>query len=331
MNESLNKKHEFQFGHENLLTERQERLNNKDSKLEIGIPFLDETLGGLSSKDFLLIGAKTGVGKSELANHITLYNLFRGRAIAYFALEAEPKEVERRAKFKLISKLFLERFPQESLKLNYIDWLEGKLDHLTSSVEHEIEQKYQSVFQKLWCFYRKTDFGIEDFEKLLMSVQEKVDLIVIDHLHYFDHDDGNENRAVKEIVKKLRDLALLLSKPIVLVAHLRKTQGKNFTLVPDGEDFHGSSEIIKICTKAITVAPAFDQDEQAGTWPTYMRAVKCRTDGSRTRYVGLLCFNPQKNRYENNYILGKLSPDGSEFIPVKSDNKPKWALSHLDQ
>jgi hypothetical protein len=115
-----------------------------------------------------------------------------------------------------------------------------------------------------------------------------------------------------------------------VIAHVRKGDRKSRQLVPGIEDFHGSSDISKIATKAIMLAPAHDKEDDEDRlpymWPTYFHIGKCRTDGSRTRFLGLVAFNARRNAYELGYSMHKmlLSGDESELIP---DNKrPHWAI-----
>ena len=79
-----------------------------------------------------------------------------------------------------------------------------------------------------------------------------VDLIVVDHLHYVDGDDDeNEHKSLGDTVKAIRDVSLRIGRPIVLIAHLRKRDARAKQLVATLDDFHGSSNVVKICTQAI--------------------------------------------------------------------------------
>ena len=138
--------------------------------------------------------------------------------------------------------------------------------------------------------------------------------------------DENENRAHKEAVKEIRDMALLHSIPVVLVAHVRKGDRRNPSPVPDLEDIHGSSDIFKISTKAIMLAPAKDQDVTPGTrshrFATYMRIAKCRQDGSLTWLCGLTAFDMSRSEYDERYALGTHDSKG-QWQPAAEI--PFWA------
>lgn len=312
---------------------REERSNRMaDTQLlTTGIAYLDETLEGIHKKDLILIGAKSGIGKTELATQLALVNARLGKRVVYFALEAEEFEIERRIKYRMIADAYF-GFVKNTLgpiNLNYRQWFYGKFDSLLGSYEPEIENMFASQYESLKIFYKQRgDYTIDDFEKQFLAIKANADLILVDHLHYFDFYDDNENRAMKRIVKTCRDLALYGGVPVVLVAHVRKSDRRHSPLVPGLEDFHGTSDIGKIGTKSIMIAPANSIVSQDKTvWPTFMQTSKSRVDNSVSRYVGVLKFDAKKNCYLNEYALGSINLD-NEFVGLgKHDTFPWWAKS----
>ena len=95
-------------------------------------------------------------------------------------------------------------------------------------------------------------------------------------------------------------------------------------LLPGLEDFYGTSDIPKIATKAIMLAPADDRPSRApGVFNTYIRVAKCRPDGARLRYVGVVPFNSQLGVYEKSFTLGRLTNNDQEFEEI--EEIPLWA------
>jgi len=303
--------------------ERQLRIENGKDILPFGVSFLDECLGGIAKNDLIVLGAKTGFGKSQLASLIAKHNILNGKRVLFFALEAEEREIERRIKYQLISDWYFNLKANPGFKLNYLDWYYGRLNDHLELIEKEIDEQF-SLFSNLSTFYRQGDFNIQEFLRFGLGLKDETDLIIVDHLHYFDFDEQNENQAMKDTVKKIRDLALITNKPVILISHVRKSDKKSKQLIPDLEDFHGSSDIGKIATKAITIAPCFE--ETLGKQRlTYFQALKCRVDGARANMTGLLSFNTAMHKYERQYQLGRLSHDGTEFKPFKFNEMPEWA------
>lgn len=318
--------------------ERAERIEQSSRILSYGVTYIDEATGGILPNDLILIGAKTGFGKTQLVTRIAAKNAQEGKKVALFALEAEEHEIERRLKFMIYGRayrLWVERNGiHNATAIDYARWRLGQLEKELAQFEDGVN-KHMEKFSTLQTIYRKGgDYGIDELERDIVRVAPTTDLIIIDHLHYVDVDDQDENRGTKGIVKKLRDLALGLGKPIILVAHMRKTQGGKYApLLPSLEDFHGSSDIIKIATTAIILGPCYgpkftlpvQEEELRDTWATYIRIAKCRLEGSRLRYTGVGFFDPQLGSYRDTYAVGHLVSNDCHWDPEQ--RRPHWAKS----
>ncbi len=307
---------------------KQKRERNKNNLLSFGIDFLDDCLGGILRSDVCVLTAESGAGKSEVVTHIAYHNAVLGKNVYLFALEAERDEISMRLGFKALAQKFYQtRVVPGGEKPNYLEWILGRQDHLLGKFEDEVLGEFQSV-TKLQVAYRGESFNIGDFEKYLMGIKSNADLIILDHLHFLDFDDENENRAYKNILKKIRELAILYDVPILLVAHLRKRDKRFPSIVPDMEDIFGSSDIFKIATRTVAIAPAWDivfSSSSGFRIGTYMKAGKIRQDGSRRRYCGLTTFDVSENKYEPGYRIGTISFDGTEWAECKNDERPFWA------
>lgn len=308
-----------------------ERLRREvQTPMSFGVNFLDECLGGLYPNDLVLLGAKQGVGKTQIAALCGMENARRGKRVMMFALEAEPDEIERRIKYQIFSDLFFRclRKDHKDITLNYSDWRYGNFNKIFDPYEKEINEIIKEQYSKMYTFYRDgtESFTAENLNKIVLAEQDNFDLFIIDHLHYFDIEDENENRGMKKLVMAIRDLALLVGKPVLLVAHIRKVDRRMKGLVPDMDDFHGSSDITKIATKVITLAPAEGISPDSRTWFTYVKASKNRVDGSKTRFVGCVGFDGNEHRYNRKYYVGKNCYDKFEGI-TKFNELPYWAKS----
>jgi replicative DNA helicase len=277
--------------------------------------------------DFVLLGAGSGAGKTELATQIAKANVEMGRRVHYFALEAEDREIERRILYKMIAHRFFKDPKRPKTHIAYADWRKGRLDEELVDYETDANREFDAKYANLYTIYRKRDFFIEDFERVLLAIKDQTDLIIIDHLNYFDSDDENENRAVTRIMKKIRDLALLTKLPIILVAHIRKKDKFSKAIMPDLEDFMGSSNVYKIPTLAVLLAAAKRDEATSSThWQTYMRVVKSRIDGSLNRFIGRTTFDSEKNAYDFQYQLGFWKDGLEAFEPISELEKlPRWA------
>jgi hypothetical protein len=312
-------------------SEREERTALGRNRLSFGVHFLDVALKGIFANDLILLGAKTGRGKTHLATLIAMTNAAKGKHVFYFALEAEKKEIERRQKFTLLSEMVragcaATRNWERADRMNYLDWYAGDLEDITGPYEASVSEAIGKKYATLHTYYREQDFYAEHFEALVMQHQAEADLFILDHLHYVDSEDPNDNRGYKTIVKKVRDTALRIGKPVVVIAHLRKSDRRSGRLVPDEEDFHGTSDVPKMATKIVLLAPAFDYDSgDPHLWPTYISPAKCRPDGSRTRYVGRVLFDQRTGKYLDDYEIGTMTADATKFEIADARKIPRWA------
>ena len=317
-----------QFGQASFhLKKADEERRKTKTPLPFGIPYLDCVTGGILNSDLIVLTARTGAGKTEMATLITQACLKIGKTVAFFALEAYRGEIESRLKFKLLADAFYSQIDSKRYDKipNYHDWRRGINSELTDKFESEADSMFEDKFKNLFTCYRSSNFTPQKFEDELNHVWSFADIIILDHLHYFDFDSENENAAMKATVKRIRELSEAIKKPILLVAHLRKKDRFAKSIIPDSEEIHGSSEIAKIATQVVSCAPAFDQPKlDKYIFPTYFRLCKNRDDSSRTRFVGLSGYNIRDNSYEENFKLGKLSLDESEFQEV-TEEWPQWA------
>ncbi len=321
---------------ERLVGERAERMEQRKNVLSFGIGFLDSALGGICQTDLILVGAKMGQGKTALATIIASASVCAGKKVHYFGLEAEEREIERRLKYQVLSELMHKQNGKyvDFERMNYLDWYRGDLDDMTGPFEDEADSLLMGKYATLHTYYRTSDFDAEMLGKQLLAVQDETSLAIIDHFHYIDSNDDNENRGHKTTAKLIRDTALSMRKPVIVIAHVRKGERKGAPLVPGIEEFHGSSDLPKMATKAVMLAWAFDQpNSQNYLWNTYCAVGKCRLDGSRTRYVGLVEYDSRRGQYVESFTLGNLINNGEKFVHLPWEKWPRWAKgnNHHDQ
>ncbi len=307
--------------------ELSERVENSTRALKYHHAFLDDCLRAILPNDLILLGAPTGLGKTDLALNIAATNAQLGRNVHYFALEAEPRELERRTKFAMLSNLAHSSNHPQAHTLNYADWLLGRCEDVCGEFNAQVERVITKRLSTLWTYYRGLSFGPRELQQQVLDVHESTDLIVIDHLHYIDNDDENEQRALGDTVKTIRDVSLRIGKPVILVAHLRKREQGSKRLIASIDDFHGSSNITKICTQAITIERCHVIKSKWYLSPTFMTVLKDRRSGA-SPFVAVTFFDRRKKAYEPQYALGTLTRGGQEWEQTPMGDVPVWAKHH---
>ena len=288
--------------------------------------FLDDYLRGIMPNRLILIGAESGAGKTELARSICASNAANGKRVCYVALEAEPLEIERRTLFQIIGDLVLQRSIQIPGGLNYVDWYRGALEPYLREVNADALDTMNERYKTFSVYYRGSKFDHETVQRLFLAHQDTADLLALDHLHYVDIADDDENRGLKHLITVMRNLAISIGKPILLVAHLRKKDDKAARIVPSLADFHGSSDISKVATDAIMLAPAWSvPSSRRGFANTFFSIPKAREAGA-TNLIALCPFDTRRRVYDSSYTLGRQLK--GKFEPFGTHEVPAWAKHH---
>lgn len=325
--------------------EDEKRLNLDFTKLcTYGVNVLDEPLLAIAPNELVVIGADTGMGKSELVLHIARHNAKNGKKVALFYLEGGHLEAIQRMKWRDICEIYYQERNSydEYIDMDYRKWMFNKLDKTAlTKLSAQVYDKYKDLYKNnLYLYPLEADFKIDnllrallDFHTLeykkdnpfILDSKYNLDLIIIDHLQYFSLDkDDNEITEITKILRAVKDITDNSNIPVILVSHLRK-KGKDRGL-PDQEDFYGSSNIPKIATTAITIAPFYGEEKlEDNIFPSFIRVVKSRI-GLRSNYAMLCNFDLTTRSYMDNYKLYKLDTFGNVITPeVSKINLPRWA------
>lgn len=282
-------------------------IENGENVLEFGMKFLDKALRGIIKTDLILLGAGSGAGKSEAVFHIALHNAKKGKRVLLFALEAERDEVQIRQYYKLLAKrYFNDPFRIEGY-VNYPDFYLGRCWPFLERYRSEVDAEMKKI-TNLEIRYSNSGYTLQNFAIDVESANNP-DLIIVDHLHFFELGDEPENKAYKKAIQQIRDTVLEKKIPVILVSQLRKDSSAKFnSIIPTLADFHGSSDIFKVATKGIMFSSAEDliSPKDQNSRPTLVKAVKNRIDGSVKMYVGAMSYNFQTNTYNDDFFLGRL-------------------------
>lgn len=303
---------------------RIERIADGLRWVPFGISYLDDALLGIAPRDLMLLGAYSGVGKTQLATHIAMNAARSGKETLFFMLEAHQGEFEDRVVWDELSREWWAQNPygKDGVQMRYRVWQSGALDDELGDLEQTVREKIKLDLGMVDIVYRGRGFGARQFAEHLSRI-EYHSLVICDHVHYFDHDDTNEVQALKASVKLIREAALDACKPVILIAHLRKKDRGNKTGMPDIDDFHGSSDLVKIATEVVLMARA-DEPTKPGEFGTWLYVPKSRTAGDTHGYAGLVTYNVKTGRYSDKYKLFKLKRfDAPEEVPFELH--PRWA------
>lgn len=301
---------------------------NREGCIPFGIRFFDEAMGGILPTDLIVLTARTGYGKTQCVMNIAKEAILKGKRVCFFALEAFKKEIETRMIYTIAAHEAIE----SGQPIPYLSWgafVRGDrevCDALKWFVDGAKETLREN-FKNLFTYYRdEKAFDVNAFEKKFQIISKESDLVIIDHLNYFDsHREKPENQISTEIMKRVRDAGLYSAKPIIMVVHLRKKDFHDKKILSDIDDIHGSSDIVKIPTKVIVLGKSLEHVSR--DWrnqATFARVLKDRFGDNNTIHTALLNYSVPRGKYDDEYSVGRLVKGDTEFEPLNFGDYPKW-------
>ncbi len=310
----------------------EDRVDDKaekwENKLSWGVTLLDDATDGIFRNDFWLLGARSGTGKTNLSAWIAADNSMRGKKVAAFFLEATEDEIEDRLEFGFFMKAWRADHldgPADPPKWRH--WVHGHPGtmEIYAPYKDRVKADLKAALKNLQTYYKTTKkFTAEDLQREILRIHKEVDLVVVDHFHFFDMKEGNmtsENAEATKLAATMRQVTISLGTPIVCVVHLNQTADS--VMVPDLAHIHGSTNIHKLSTGVITIARAQDMkfgDAKCNGIPTFFRIPKGRTEQV---WQTAVCFwDPDSGTYTPNYGLGKLNYKNSKW--TETTDLPWW-------
>lgn len=296
-----------------------------------GNPWLDDAwAGGIDMEKFLLVAAKTGVGKTFFGVQLASFAARNMKNVYYFALEAEKHEIERRRLYYALCKILYENYPQIKVP-RYAEWIHMHIDsHFSFFEEQALESlKDESTLTVKYNtgIYTPEMFSADVVD--LLSNEEKPDLIILDHLHHFFL-MGDEIDALKTTIHQIKRLKSDLEIPIVVLAQLRKNDagGTKERSLPKFEDIRGTAALTDVATDVLIISPVpadkISQLPDGIDMPMYFHLAKSRTASEAKAFAGIVGFDIKTGAYNKQYAIGKIDLFKDPKI-VYRDDGPFWA------
>jgi len=163
---------------------------SKSSICSYGLKVLDEYIGGILPSELVVIGADSGLGKSELAYIIALENAKNGKNVLLLALEGDLHEIALRHLQRLIN--------EEKINLHLkTSPYRFNLDPQIKVIEEKVIKDMSTKIKDNLRIFKKTQIPtLQNVRDLIMRWKDWADMIIIDHLHYIYLDRDDENREI---------------------------------------------------------------------------------------------------------------------------------------
>jgi replicative DNA helicase len=213
--------------------DRLDKLNSPDADQYRGVPTgikeLDDTITGLNRTDFILLGARPGMGKTSFALNIARHAAVKAdKKVAFFSLEMSKEQ--------LVSRLLSTEAMVEGTKLRT-----GRLseDEWVRLIEAgDILSKTQLYFDD------NPSITVPEIKAKLRRLKD-VDLVVIDYLQLMTSSVRIDNRVqeISQITRNLKIMAKELNVPVLTLSQLARDSEKRTNHRPVLSDLRDSGSI----------------------------------------------------------------------------------------
>lgn len=309
---------------------------NSQNIIPFGINFLDDAWGGILPTDLVVLSAKSGAGKTQMAMNIARTLLNKDKCIGFFALEAFKKEIGARMIFAIAIDQYVRLKKPNDPFVCFSDWIRGEgevVEAIRPFVEAAHAQAKRKYAGKFMTHYLQKKFTIEDLEQRYPILAKSCNLIILDHLHYVSrsHNSPHGNEFLGDVMGRLKNLVEEYRVPLLLIAHVRKEDTGERKPVPEAEDLHGSSDIFKIATKVALLGKPLDggYNTENRKQTTYIRVAKDRLGEIQDWMIGKVMFDVTKQKYDDDYGIVKIFKTSAkkwEEAPIST--MPRWFNRH---
>ncbi|MBW7573234.1 replicative DNA helicase [Caproiciproducens faecalis] len=213
--------------------DRLDLLNSPDADLYKGVPTgikeLDDTITGLNRTDFILLGARPGMGKTSFALNIARHAAVKAnKKVAFFSLEMSKEQLASRL---LSTEALVGGTKLRTGKLSEDEWI-----HLIEAGD----------------ILSKTQFYIDDNPSITVGEMKAkirrlrdVDLVVVDYLQLMTAASKNDNRVqeISKITRNMKIMAKELNVPVLMLSQLARDSEKRTNHRPVLSDLRDSGSI----------------------------------------------------------------------------------------
>ncbi|NCD06401.1 MAG: hypothetical protein EOL97_09795 [Spirochaetia bacterium] len=265
-----------------------------------------------------LITSSSDNGKTTIASQIICYIIQQGYKACCFFGEDTPYETQER--------LFKQSLYGEERNLKYVPYVaNGKETNCGEWVlSDDAWQKSKEKFEgKLFLYNTRASASVDDilegFEEARTKHNCKV--FLLDNVDQFQFSTENENKAIKDIIVKIRDYAINNKVAIFLIAHIRKTERE--VILPDMFDVKGTSSLVNIAKNVLIIVRTDKIDHNSKEYKSLKKLLEfnnydldqadclIRVAKTKGRKIGFAClkYNRKCNTY---YDLKKIDENREE-------------------
>ena len=293
------------------ISEYKEKYHNRLKKESIPYPWqgLNDKIYGLRQGELVTLTGGTGLGKSSITRELEHWLITNTKDnVGIMALEEDwRRTVDGIMSIEANARLYIDQVRERYSK----EQLDEYLDKLYSGTNED----------RVWIH---AHFGAHDLDEIFAKLRFMIigcncKWVVIDHLHMLVSSlaEGDERRAIDNIMTRLRSLVEETGAGLILVSHLRRVsgdKGHENGITVSLSHLRGSQSIAQLSDCVIALERNQQAEDPIEANTTHMRVLKSRYTGD----VGMathLKYDSETGR------LSEIDLDSNEFT---EENDIPW-------
>ena len=288
------------------VSEKADEFLNRDKKDCVPYPWegLNKKLFGMRQGELITLTGGTGLGKTSVTREIEHWLVNKTEDnVGIIALEEDWKRtVDGILSIETNSRLYI--------------------DHIRDDYSEEFLKKtYDKVFGNDNVFIH-AHFGTNDIEAIFNKLRYLIigcdcKWVIVDHLHMLVSSlaDGDERRAIDNIMTRLRSMVEETGAGLILVSHLRRVEGnrghENGVEV-NLSHLRGSQAIAQLSDCVIALERNQQSDDELEARTTKLRVLKSRYTGDVGTATALV-YDPITGRLSENYNEEEIFADTGDI------------------
>jgi len=215
-------------------------INSVEVLYKTHIKPVDQILnGGFGKQDLVIVGARPGMGKTEVALHVAYESAKAGISVLIVSLEMSKRQLAKRLITKIINSELGYFFDNKRLK-----------DKQFSNEDIEHIKHATALLQKLPIFIldsADTDITCENLKIKIQKIQRKhkIELVFLDHLHKVQHENNKifGEEAVGKLAVTCKNIAKQLNIVFIALCQLNRSVETRDDKRPNNSDLRQSGQL----------------------------------------------------------------------------------------
>lgn len=246
---------------------------------ETGYALLDEVMGGLRKGRLIIVSGLTSTGKTSFCLNVCLNLVERKLPVFYLSLEMPPIDI---AKKILMLKAKLTNTKLKDIK---------DPSKVLTEIDKTLSEFTDVDSMPMYMYKGSGTIKYKILAECARLVKEEygAECIFIDHLHYFARSSNNVTAETSVLVRDIKQLAIQLDIPIVLLMHLNRggrAQQRKGLYIPALSDLRDTGVAEQDADQVLFVCRDSESDDPVEKQKALIKIAKNR-DGYAGRLISM--------------------------------------------